>query len=184
MIFRHYTIETNRHVGRRILAEQGGEIDCGRGDCERRIYKHLQASCRKLWRAHSSFDCPPKEGLIASLAEYDPLAPSVMAGLDPAIQTSAFRCWMPASSPGMTARVTNNEIWYYKQLPLLQAALAVRKSHFIKPNIRDWKNHDSKMLCLVNKIGLIDFRGSLSSRVKWGRYRRCYRSSWRRRTKH
>jgi len=27
---------------------------------------------------------------------------NVMAGLDPAIQTSAFCCWMPGSRPGMT----------------------------------------------------------------------------------
>ena len=26
-----------------------------------------------------------------------------MAGLDPAIQASAFRCWMPGSGPGMTS---------------------------------------------------------------------------------
>jgi len=34
-----------------------------------------------------------------------------MAGLDPAIQKYVFRAWMPGSRPGMTARVTNNEIW-------------------------------------------------------------------------
>jgi hypothetical protein len=39
-----------------------------------------------------------------------------MAGLDPAIQTSAFRCWLPAQSPGFnsgsgaTIRVTANEV--------------------------------------------------------------------------
>jgi hypothetical protein len=32
--------------------------------------------------------------------------PGVMAGLDPAIQTSTLRDWMPGSRPGMTARVT------------------------------------------------------------------------------
>jgi len=26
----------------------------------------------------------------------------IMAGLDPAIQTTSFRCWMPGSRPGMT----------------------------------------------------------------------------------
>jgi hypothetical protein len=36
----------------------------------------------------------------------------VMAGLDPAIQTPKTRVWMPGSRPGMTPRVTNNEIWY------------------------------------------------------------------------
>jgi hypothetical protein len=41
------------------------------------------------------------------------------------------------------------------------------------PNIRDWKNRESKMPCLVKKIGLIDFQESLTSRVKWGRCRRC-----------
>jgi hypothetical protein len=40
------------------------------------------------------------------------------------------------------------------------------------PNIRDWKNRESKMRCLVKKIGLIDFRESLTSRVKC-RCRRC-----------
>jgi hypothetical protein len=37
---------------------------------------------------------------------------NVMAGLDPSIHTDASRAWMPGSRPGMTVRVTNNEIWH------------------------------------------------------------------------
>jgi hypothetical protein len=46
------------------------------------------------------------------LAAGQKITNNVMAGLDPAIQTHAFRAWMPGSRPGMTVRVTNNEIWY------------------------------------------------------------------------
>jgi len=47
-----------------------------------------------------------------------------MAGLDPAIQTCGFRAWMPGSRPGMTVRVTNNEIWY-NVVPTIAAAAVV-----------------------------------------------------------
>jgi len=52
---------------------------------------------------------------IPSLDDNDPLAlaSSVMAGLDPAIQTPTVDAWMPGSRPGMTAKVVDNETWYY-----------------------------------------------------------------------
>jgi hypothetical protein len=64
---------------------------------------------------------------------------NVMAGLDPAVQTSAFRCWMPGSRPGMTLRVTIYEGLYYPYLASLcsltrsSASVGVSTGRRVKP---------------------------------------------------
>src|SRR5208337_3646712 len=63
--------------------------------------------------------CPRKEDQSQSAHSIG----DVMTGIDPAIQTTSFRCWMPGSRPGMTIAhdappsPASNEILNYQPKP-------------------------------------------------------------------